>query len=157
MSEETTPAVVTTLCPLCWRPELVKVEGDLPCVECQEAQKKGFLCIGVDFSKSDSTDKAVRTGHRWIISVEAARELYGDKTIERGAGLLDIEEAKQLGLPVQTSGYTKAKEAEKDQPKAPDRIKCGVCGKDIEKDDLGGIDKVKGFMHKGCTPLTLIK
>ena len=147
---------VSTLCPLCWREEKVKVEGDLPCVECQGAMKKGFLCIGVDFSKSDTTENAIRTGHRWIISIEAAKLLYKDSTIERGAGLLDLEEARNLGLPIQTSGYTIAKEAEKDAPKAPDRIKCAICGKDIKKDDLGGIDKEKGFMHKACTPLILI-
>jgi hypothetical protein len=154
--ENVTPITMQTLCPLCWRPETTKVEGDLPCVTCQEGMKKGFLCIGVDFSKSETTDKAIRTGHRWVISKEAARELYKDSTIETGAGLLDIEEARALGLPIQTSGYTVAKEAAKDQPKAPDRIKCSVCGKAIEKDDLGGIDPVKGFMHKGCTPLTLV-
>jgi hypothetical protein len=155
MSKETKP-VVTTLCPLCWRPELVKVEGELPCVTCQEGMKKGFLCIGVDFSKSESTETAIRTGHRWIISVEAAKELYKDATIERGAGLLDIEEAKQLGLPVQTSGYTIAKEAEKNAVPAPKKITCGICGEDIFNDELGGIDTIKGFMHKKCTPLTLV-
>ena len=155
MSEEVTTSI-KTLCPLCWRPELVKVEGELPCVTCQEGMKKGFLCIGVDFSKSETTENAIRTGHRWIISVEAAKELYKDATIERGAGLLDIEEAKQLGLPVQTSGYTIAKEAEKNAPPVPELVKCGICGKPIHKDDLGAIDKVKGFMHTKCAPLTLI-
>lgn len=100
MSEEVTPITTQTLCPLCWRPETVKVEGDLPCIECQEAQKKGFLLIGVDFSRSDSKENALRTGHRWVISIEAAKELYDNPAIERGAGLLDIEEARQLGLPI---------------------------------------------------------
>jgi hypothetical protein len=155
MSEETTLAVINTLCPLCWREEKIKVEGDLPCVECQEAQKKGFLCIGVDFSKSDSVDKAIRTGHRWIISVEAARNLYGDHTIERGAGLLDIEEAKQLGLPVQTSGYTKAKEAET-KTIITGKNKCVICNEEILTGDDLTIDKEKGFMHIKCAPLKLI-
>jgi len=146
---------VSTLCPLCWREEKVKVEGDLPCVECQGAMKKGFLCIGVDFSKSDTTENAIRTGHRWIISIEAAKLLYKDSTIERGAGLLDLEEARNLGLPIQTSGYTGP--AKKDEAKAPEKVKCGICGEPIHKDDLGGIDKEHGFMHTKCVPLTLIK
>jgi hypothetical protein len=150
MEQETTP-VVTTLCPLCWRPETVKVEGDLPCVECQEGMKKGFLLIGVDFSRSDSTEKAIRTGHRWIVSVEAAKALYDNVAIEKGAGLLDIEEAKQLGLPVQTSGYPGP--AEK---KGPGLTLCGICNEPIHKDELGGIDKKHGFMHTKCMPLTLI-
>lgn len=145
MSEET---VVQTLCPLCWRPETVKVEGDLPCVECQEAMKKGFLLIGVDFSRSDSKENAIRTGHRWIVGMEAAKALYSDSSIEKGAGLLDIEEAKQLGLPVQTSGYPGPKPPE---PKAK-LTKCGVCGDPIHQDELGGIDPIKGFMHKKCAP-----
>jgi len=154
--EQETPITVQTLCPLCWRPETEKVEGELPCVTCQEGMKKGFLCIGVDFAKSETTENAIRTGHRWVISKEAARELYKDSTIETGAGLLDIEEARALGLPIQTSGYTVAKEAAKDQPKAPDRIKCSICGKAIHSGEDLTIDKVKGMMHKGCAPLNLI-
>lgn len=150
MSEET-PITMQTLCPLCWRPETVKVEGDLPCVECQEAMKKGFLLIGVDFSRSESTEKAIRTGHRWVVSVEAAKALYKDESIAKGAGLLDIEEARQLGLPIQTSGYTGP--AEK---KAPALTLCGICNQPIHKDELGGIDKEHGFMHQKCMPLNLV-
>lgn len=145
MTEETTP-IIETLCPLCWRSEKIKVEGDLPCIECQEAMKKGFLCIGVDLMSSESAEKAVRTGHRWIISVEAAKALYNDNTIERGAGLLDIKEAKQLGLPVQTYAKPEVK---------PGLTLCGICNEPIHTDELGGIDPKHGFMHKKCTPLNL--
>ena len=89
-----------TLCPLCNLPEEVKVEGDLPCIKCQEDMKKGFLLIGVDFSKSESTEKAFRTGHRWIVGLTAANTLYDEETVKKGAALLDLEEAKSLGLPV---------------------------------------------------------
>ena len=148
MSEEVSKVAIS-LCPLCWRPETEKVEGDLPCVECQEAQKKGFLLIGVDFSRSESTDNAIRTGHRWVVSIEAAKELYNDQAIERGAGLIDIEEAKQLGLPVQTSGYTGPADKVK-------KTLCGICNQPIHKDELGGIDKEHGFMHEKCKPLKLL-
>jgi len=141
---------IKTLCPLCWREETVKVEGDLPCVECQEAQKKGFLLIGVDFSRSDTKEMAIRTGHRWVVSVEAAKALYNDAAIEKGAGLLDIEEAKQLGLPVQISEYKGPAEKQ-----IPQLTLCGVCNQPIQKDELGGIDPKLGFMHQKCTPLKL--
>lgn len=151
MSEQ--PSIIETLCPLCWRPETVKVEGDLPCVECQEAMKKGFLCVGVDFSQSESKEQAVRTGHRWIIGLDAANAMYDPAAVAKGAGLLDIQEAKQLGLPVQV--FVK-KEKPKEEGKA-DRVLCGICNLPIHTDELGGIDPVKGFMHKNCTPLQLIK
>ncbi len=138
--------IIETLCPLCWRPETTKVEGDLPCVECQEGMKKGFLCVGVDFSKSETAENAVRTGHRWIIPVEAAAKMYTPESLAKGAGLLDIVEAKNLGLPVQT--FVK-KELN------PGLTLCGVCNEPILKDELGGIDPKLGFMHKRCTPLNL--
>ena len=155
MSEE---KIIKTLCPLCWREETVKVEGDLPCVECQEGMKKGFLLIGVDFQNSTGEPHmAKRTGHRWIVSAEAAKELYKDESAAKGAGLLDIEEAKQLGLPVQTSGYTKAKEAEKDTITVIGKNTCAICDKEIQTADELVIDKEKGLMHNKCAPLTLIK
>lgn len=149
--EKEIPITTQTLCPLCWRPETVKVEGDLPCVECQEAMKKGFLCVGVDFSKSESTEKAVRTGHRWIISKEAAELMYKPESIAKGAGLLDLQEAKQLGLPIQISGPEKPKD------ESVKYTLCGICNKPIHKDEFGGVDKEHGFMHTKCMPLTLIQ
>ena len=157
-------AVIKTLCPLCWREEKEKVEGDLPCLECQEGMKKGFLCIGVNFQESDSEPAmAKRTGHRWIISAEAAKLLYNDESASKGAGLLDIEEAKQLGLPVQKSGPMTQPVLEKlalekpaEEEKA-DLAICGVCKKPIHAGGLGNIDPKLGFLHKECSPLTLIK
>lgn len=151
MSEE--KLTLATLCPLCWRPETEKVEGDLPCIECQEAMKKGFLCVGVDFSQAENKDKPVRTGHRWIISPEAAKLMYDAPVFERGAGLIDIEEARKLGLPIQM--FVK-KEEKKEEGKA-DLTLCGICNLPIHKDEFGGIHKEKGFMHKKCMPLELIK
>lgn len=58
---------------------------------------------------------------------------------------------KQLGLPVQTSGYSGPAEQ-----KAPELTLCGVCKQPIHKDELGGIDKEHGFMHQKCMPLNLI-
>lgn len=157
MSKEIS-STIETLCPLCWRPELVKVEGDLPCVECQEAMKKGFLLIGVDFSKSEGApEMATRTGHRWIISAEAAKLLYKDESAAKGAGLLDLEEAKNLGLPVQKFGSVPKPILEEAEGEYKEELTlCGKCKKPIKKDELGGIDPKLGFMHKTCTPLTLV-
>ena len=152
--------VIKTLCPLCWREEKVKVEGDLPCVECQEGMKKGFLVIGVDFQNSSSEpEMAKRTGHRWIISAEAAKELYKDESAAKGAGLLDLEEAKQLGLPVLKSTVVPKPVLEKGGESIEEKAEltlCGVCKKPIQSGELGGIDPKLGFMHKTCTPLKLI-
>jgi len=157
MSEE--KAVIKTLCPLCWREEKVKVEGDLPCVECQEAMKKGFLVIGVDYkSSSGEPHMAKRTGHRWIISAEAAKELYKDESAAKGAGLLDIDEAKQLGLFIEKSGLIPKPVLDTGEAeKKVDLTLCGICNKPIHNGELGGIDPKLGFMHKACTPLKLIK
>jgi len=152
MSKKEEKKAVETLCPLCWRPETEKVEGDLPCVECQEGMKKGFLLVGVDFSKSDDVKNAIRTGHRWIVGEAAAKEMYTPEAFAKGAGLLDIQEAKQLGLPIQISTPKELPKEEKGGP-----TMCGICGEAIGTGELGGIDPIKGLMHKKCTPLTLIK
>lgn len=150
--------IIKTLCPLCWRPEETELEKDKPCMECQAAMKKGFLLIGVDFSRSKDAETAARTGHRWIIPSEDAKKLYKEESFEKGAGLIDIEEAKQYGLPVQvTASMQKARAEAIEAENKPVYTNCVVCGEPIYNGELGGIDPEKGLMHKKCTPLKLIK
>lgn len=88
------------ICPLCWIEETELVKDDKPCIKCQSDMQKGFLMIGVDFSKSEDAENPVRSGHRWVVKPEAGAKLFNKEAFEKGAGFLDIEEAKQLGLPV---------------------------------------------------------
>lgn len=96
---------INTICALCRMKEETTVIGDKPCKKCQEDMLQGFLLIGVDFSKSDSAENPARTGHRWVMNKNSSHltDLYKPETIEKGAGFIDIEDARQIGLPVQTS------------------------------------------------------
>ena len=90
-------------CSLCWNQNEEEVKEDLPCKRCQEDMIKGFLIIGVDFSKSDDTDNLIRTGNRWVLKrdSELIKKLFKPESIKKGAGFLDLEDAIVNGLPVQ--------------------------------------------------------
>lgn len=87
-------------CPLCHAVEKEAVEGNKPCKRCQEHMEKGFLLIGVDFSMGTIGGEIPRTGHRWVVLPTLVQDMYSPEAMAKGAALIDVEEAKQIGLPV---------------------------------------------------------
>jgi len=71
-----------------------------PCAECQDMQKKGFVLIGADSSKTDDPKNPYRTGNIWVITNEAAMNLFHFPTLpQSGVAFIDIEAAEKIGLP----------------------------------------------------------
>lgn len=70
---------------------------DKPCSECQDMMSKGFLLIGVDEEKTEDRKNPYRTGHQWVITHEAAKQLFNNSG-DKGVAFLDIKAAKQIGL-----------------------------------------------------------
>lgn len=71
-----------------------------PCSECKDFMNKGFLVIGVIGEKTDDKSNPYRSGNQWVIKNEVAHEIFGEKFCSKGAGFIDVKDAKNIGLPL---------------------------------------------------------
>ena len=69
-----------------------------PCDECKELMSKGFIFIGYDTKLTTDMHNPYRTGNIWVITFDGAEKIGVDNAI--GYSLIDIEIAKNLGLPI---------------------------------------------------------
>ena len=74
-----------------------------PCEECSENMKVAFMLVVCDLSKTTDKNNPYRTNQIFGIKKEAVERLLGDnkKTLDAGVAFIGIEEAKQIGLPVE--------------------------------------------------------
>lgn len=108
------------VCPLCGVSSGVALLGALPgdaqapkrlrdaspCAECITLMKQGFLLVEAEPQTSTNV-ATVLTGHRWVITLEAASRLFHDVPAG-GAAYITKEHAVALGLyehkPMQEGG-----------------------------------------------------
>jgi len=62
-----------------------------PCTECKEHMDMGFLLI--------EHEGDMITGRRWVITLEAAENIFVDADLSKGAAHIDSEAAVKIGLP----------------------------------------------------------
>ena len=72
-----------------------------PCPSCKECMEKGFVLIGVDEDQTTDQANPYRSGQKWVISHEKAKELFTDEALELGWMWLSTKVAARLGLPLE--------------------------------------------------------
>ena len=72
-----------------------------PCDECKELMTKGFIFIGYDSKLTTDMTSPYRTSNIWVITFDGAERIgIGKDTMDIGYSLIDIEDARNLGLPI---------------------------------------------------------
>jgi len=71
---------------------------DKPCSECQGLMEKGFLLIGVIEEKTEDRANPYRSGNQWVITMEAAKRMFKEESLSRGAAFIDMKVAVEIGL-----------------------------------------------------------
>lgn len=74
--------------------------ADYPCNECSEFMEKGFLLIGyIDDKSGKKNEDLYRSGNKWIITHEAAKEIFPATNLKHGFAFIDVKVAMKVGLP----------------------------------------------------------
>lgn len=71
-----------------------------PCDDCKKLCEQGFVIIGVIKELTDDKSNPYRSGNIWVIKNEAAKDIFGEEMGSKSACFLDIQDAINLGLPV---------------------------------------------------------
>lgn len=75
--------------------------AEKPCEECQGLMKQGFLLIECDESKTEDHSNPWRTGRQWVIKQEAAKRIFQNADLSKGAAFIPIEVSDMLGLKIE--------------------------------------------------------
>ena len=77
-----------------------------PCKSCKTMMSQGFLLIGVIEEKTTDRKNPYRSGHIWVVRLEQAVKVFGEKATNAGAGFIDVKIAEKLHLPMDVDKQT---------------------------------------------------